>query len=247
MCVLYVALTRAKRGLYVLLPEVPKSRKEADEFSSLANWMRLAVGAEGDGLVWQAGEAGWQESVGPRVAKPRVEVPALGVGRPLRSRSTPSGEKKEAAVKVADSPTGKVFGSEVHAAFEAVGWVDEEVPVLPETDAGRLVAELLGMREVRGGFERGGKPVELFREQWIEAIQDGKWLSGVIDRLHVHDGGKRVEVIDFKTDAVGAAEELRERYAGQMEAYRRVMAQVFPGAMVECRLLSTRLRCWVEA
>ena len=52
-----------------------------------------------------------------------------------------------------------------------------------------------------------GRPVELFREQPVDAILDGKWLSGVMDRLHLHRDTAgvvtRVEVIDFKTDAPG--------------------------------------------
>ena len=48
--------------------------------------------------------------------------------------------------------------------------------------------------------------VELFHEQPVDAILDGKWLSGVIDRLHLHRDTAgvvtRVEVIDFKTDAL---------------------------------------------
>ena len=80
---------------------------------------------------------------------------------------------------------------------------------------------------------------------WIETeapSSSGRWFSGVIDRLHVHDDGKRVEVIDFKTDAVDSMEILVDRYSGQMEVYRRVMSQLYPGARVECLLLSTKLR-----
>jgi hypothetical protein len=138
------------------------------------------------------------------------------------------------------------FGTEVHAAFEGVGWLDEETPVFPRTDAGRLVGELVRVPVVRSCFERGGRQVELFREQPVEAVMDGKWLSGVVDRLHVHrdeDGAVvRAVVIDFKTDAVGRAEDLVERYRGQMDAYRRVLGLAWPGAEVECLVLSTRLR-----
>jgi ATP-dependent exoDNAse (exonuclease V) beta subunit len=148
------------------------------------------------------------------------------------------------------SPTGMAFGSAVHAAFEVVGWVDEEVPALPPGDAGKLVGELLEMAEIRGLFERGGRKVELYREQTVEAIVGGKWLSGIVDRLHViRDGAGtvvEVEVIDFKTDAVETPEQLVERYAGQMEAYREVMAKVFGGVPVRCLLLSTKQRRWVE-
>jgi ATP-dependent exoDNAse (exonuclease V) beta subunit len=80
----------------------------------------------------------------------------------------------------------------------------------------------------------------------VEAILGGKWLSGIVDRLHViRDGAgavTEVEVIDFKTDAVESAEQLVERYAGQMEAYREVMSKAFGGVPVRCLLLSTKLR-----
>jgi ATP-dependent exoDNAse (exonuclease V) beta subunit len=148
------------------------------------------------------------------------------------------------------SPTGMAFGSAVHAAFEAVGWIDEVAPVLLAGDAGTLVRELLEIPEIRPRFERGGRKVDLFREQPVEAILDGKWLSGIVDRLHViRDGAgevQEVEVIDFKTDAVERSEQLVERYAGQMAAYREVMARAFGGVPVKCWLLSTKLRKWVE-
>jgi ATP-dependent helicase/nuclease subunit A len=50
-----------------------------------------------------------------------------------------------------------------------------------------------------------------------------------------------VEVIDFKTDRVNSAEELKARYAAQMEAYRRAMEAIHPQAEVECILISTAL------
>ena len=138
------------------------------------------------------------------------------------------------------------FGSAVHAAFERVGWVDETAPALPQDDAGSLVAELLGQAALRATFERRGRNVDLFREQAIDAILDGQWLSGVIDRLHVHRDAAgtvtQVEVIDFKTDAVGQLAELGERYGGQMRAYCEVMERAFGGAVVVGVLFSTHLR-----
>jgi ATP-dependent exoDNAse (exonuclease V) beta subunit len=138
------------------------------------------------------------------------------------------------------------FGSEVHVAFEQVGWVDEATPDLPPGDAGRLVADLLEAPNLRPLFERGGQAVELFREQAVDAVLDGKWLSGVIDRLHLHRDASgvvnRVRVIDFKTDGLDDITELVARYSGQMQAYREVMEQAYPAARVECVLVSTRRR-----
>jgi ATP-dependent exoDNAse (exonuclease V) beta subunit len=105
------------------------------------------------------------------------------------------------------------------------------------------------MPAVRELFERGGRPIDLFREQPIDAIVDGKWLSGVMDRLHLHRDAAgavvRVEIIDFKTDALDEIGLLVDRYSAQMNAYRDVMARAYPNAWIDCILLSTRCRGWV--
>lgn len=241
MCVLYVALTRAKRGLYVLLPEDKKSREPG--WASPANLVRRAVGADGDGVAFSSGSSDWLREIPERSEGVVEEVVELPDAKPIRGRSTPSGAKAEASGAVSDSPTGRAFGSEVHEVFEQVGWVDEEVPVLPDREAGKLVAELLEIPEIREGFERKGAELTLHREQSVELIIDGKWMSGIVDRLVVGEGV--VEVIDFKTDAVESAEILVERYAGQMKAYRKVMEKLYPDLEVRCRMLSTRLKKWV--
>ena len=75
---------------------------------------------------------------------------------------------------------------------------------------------------------------------------DGKWLSGVVDRLHVHRDAAgtvtRVEVVDFKTDVVASPQVLLARHADQMRAYQAALALAFPGAAVSCHLVSTQLR-----
>ncbi len=244
MCVLYVALTRAKRGLYVLLPKPPKSRKDADGFASPANWIQRSVGEGEDGILWQSGDPAWMTGLERREESTKAPSPKLGAGVPRRGRSTPSGEKAGAAVS-GGSAGGRAFGNEMHAIFEQIDWVDEKAPELPRGEAGETVAAVLATPGVRERFERRGREVELFREQAVEGIIDGTWTSGVIDRLHVFDGGKRIELIDFKTDAVESGKALGQRYAGQMKAYRRLLAQVYPEAEIECWLLSTRLREWV--
>ena len=250
MCLCYVALTRAKRGLYVLLE--PPARSRDPDRPSLANWLEQALEADGSpGIVYQEGSPDWIREV--PLLPPAAAVgsqPRLGPSVPRRNRLRPSGA---AGADHADHPaarggpgTGMRFGRAVHEVFEQVGWIDEQSPTLPADDAGRLVAELLATRELREQFERRGGPVSLLREQAIDAVLDGQWLSGVIDRMHLHhdpDGAvTRVEVLDFKTDAVARPDELMERHRGQMQAYQAALAQVYPGAAIHCRLLSTHLR-----
>lgn len=251
LCTLYVALTRAKRGLYVLLEPPPKTRDE--DRASLSNWLEQALGSSGEpGIVYQSGSADWIDGVPQTEKKADAEArPTLGVGVARRDRCTPSHTPTHQA---ASGPTRKTaagmrFGSAVHAAFERVGWIDETAPDLPDDEAGHLVAGLLEISALRGTFERNGRNVDLFREQPIDALIDGRWLSGVIDRLHVHRDAAgavtRVEVIDFKTDALGELSELVTRHGSQMQAYREVMERAFPGVPVEGLLCSTHLKTTV--
>ena len=109
----------------------------------------------------------------------------------------------------------------------------------------KTMEEVISVPEIRNLLSRNDKVIALFREQRIEAVLNGDWLSGVIDRLHIHrnaDGSAtKVEIIDFKTDRVNSAEELKTRYADQMEAYRLAVEAIHPQAEVKCILISTAL------
>lgn len=242
-CMLYVALTRAKRGLYVLLDKPPQ--KPDPDKASLANWVACSLESDGVQAVPASfGRAGWSENIAlmPPEKPPVAETPP-GPAIPRRARMSPSAAKSETHTTTR-SPGGMRFGSEVHALLERVAWTDESFPDLPSTEAGQAVAKLLRNPALAALFQKRGRNVELFREQATDAIRDGCHMSGIIDRLHLHrnDAGKvtRVEIIDYKTDAVNRPEDLPERYAGQMEAYREALRIMYPLAEVECSLLSVR-------
>lgn len=239
MCLLYVALTRSKRGLYLFLDAEPKSRREKEVWRSSANLIRTTAGDD-----FQSGDPHWTADVPASVTDDVKVLPQLGEAQPLRSRSTPSAAKGEYASGEGGGSTGRRIGNEVHALFEKIGWLDAgEIPGQPLSQAGKIVEDTLKIARLHEVFENRG--AQLFREQQVELILDGKWMSGIVDRMHVYrENGviMRVEVIDFKTDAVEALE-LLARYAGQMEAYRRALAQVFEIAdeKISCQLLSTHL------
>lgn len=241
-CKLYVAMTRAKRGLYVFLDTPAASADEGK--ASLSNWLMTSLGLDGaENTVSESGDPGWAEGLGEILSSPETNPGGLGNAVRKRSRRTPSGQKAKHATS--GSAQGRRFGTAVHSAFETIGWLDEgSAPDFPP-ELRKTMEEVLSKPEIRNLFLRKGESIDFFREQRIEAMLDGEWLSGVIDRLHVHraaDGSvTRVEILDFKTDRVDSLEELSERYAGQMVAYRRAMEAIHPQAEVKCILISTAL------
>jgi ATP-dependent helicase/nuclease subunit A len=232
LCVLYVALTRAKRGLYVFLPEVPKTRKESEGWKSLTNWISQTAGPD-----FQSGDPGWFRHVPLSELKTAAATPELGPAVPRRARFRPSSSKSTEK----HSSEGLRYGSEIHEAIERVGWLDE--PSGPPLTPG--IAKILSRPEVARWLQRRGRNVELYREQPLEALVDGFWLSGTIDRLHVErdDSGKvtSLEVLDFKTDRDLPEADLIARYSRQMTAYRSALAEAYPGARIHCVLISTAL------
>ena len=237
MCLLYVALTRAKRGLYVYLPEEPETRKEKEVFATPGNLVRQATGID-----FPESNPEWAKNV-DEAEKPEVKsLPALPKGRAQRSRTSPSSKKEEEAK---GGGSGRRIGIAAHALFEKIEWLQVgKVPAQPFSRAGKIVEDALKIPEIHAVFEdRGG---ELFREQAFELIYQGKWMSGVIDRMHIfRESGAvtKVEVIDFKTDGVKSGVELVARYAGQMISYQAAVADVFGigPELVECRFVSTHL------
>ena len=242
-CMFYVALTRAKRGLYVLL-QAPAASANPDK-PSLSNWlMRSTAAHHGTGTVYQTGTPDWVAHVAMlELEKSQDDSLTPGAAIPRRGRLIPSSAKHPAHAP-AHSRGGMIFGSEVHALLERVAWVDESPPALPTSAAGKAVADLLRNPALHELFERRGRSIELFREQSAAAILEGKLLTGVIDRLHIHRNPEgavtRVEIIDFKTDAVKDPAELIARHAGQMNAYRTALQMIYPKAEVSCALLAVR-------
>ncbi|MGD7652540.1 MAG: UvrD-helicase domain-containing protein [Verrucomicrobiales bacterium] len=248
-CTLYVALTRAKRGLYVLLE--PPSKSADPESPSLANWIATSITSESTpGTAFEQGSFDWTQSMPMLDESPAANpIPGLGPAVPKRGKSTPSSSKSAATRAVGHSSGGMDYGNEVHQLLESVAWHDESPADLPESLAGSAVARLLESPQLAPVFRKNNRAVALLREQPVDAIIDGKHLTGIIDRLHLHHDANgnvtRAEIIDFKTDDVAGTDELVARYSGQMTAYRNAIARIHPDAEVSCALLSVPHACLV--
>lgn len=259
-CNFYVAMTRAKHGLFLIVPEY-KAPRDGKKTRTYASWLHEAMagqpapaattipGVPNLKVLWSRGDNTWlrPESPGTEIAIPPAITLRAPVPRPRRQ--TPSGAKLDNATKSGnarhDRRGAMAFGTAVHAAFEAIGWLDDSAPPDhpdPRVDAVR--ARCLAAPAIRALFTRPAGSVEVWREQPFDQINDGAWTSGVMDRVHIHrvDGAAaRATIIDFKTDTVEDPATLADRYGMQMHAYRDALARILalpPGA-ISCLLLST--------
>jgi len=239
-CKFYVALTRAKRGLYVYL-EPPSKSSEPDK-PSLGNWLRssLSMGRE-VGDFFEIGADSWHTAIKPRVVEKPPSIPSISAATPKRARTTPSSGKK-VVITGTGNASARRKGITIHRAFEKVGWLDDAELLEFSPEISDAMTDVLAVPEIRALLSRNGKSIRLYREQRIEAVLNDKWMSGVMDRLHVHADEALVEIIDFKTDRIVNAAELKERYATQMESYRAAVSRIYPNSEIRSVMVSTVLK-----
>lgn len=243
LAVLYVAMTRAKRAMYVIIE--PVGRSQSHNFPRL---LQETIGEE-----WSAGEEHWFEAMNSGVPAPVMEagLATVTAERSLRRPArTPSDAKAgemsgERLFALDGGGDAAIFGRAVHALLAQVEWggaqgADHRAATWPKEGAAGL--EALACVQAPELAEVWAKPAavraEVWRERAFEIVLEGAWVSGVFDRVVVGlDGAGRVcraVVYDFKTDR-GAGPDLARaaaRHQGQILLYRQVVA-VLTGLPVE--------------
>ncbi len=265
LCVLYVALTRAKEATFVIMREATRGRK-ADARDWVLGGLGIAPAraaeTEAGGpwgasvLAWERGSREFAEGLEREgEAGPVVAAPALLPAEPRRRRMRPSDAGHAAGprstVPVSAIAAATDYGTAVHKVFEQVEWLGQDLALSGLESAVADVRACLELPDVAALFQAEGLRDEALRELPIEFTDAGEWWSGVIDRLVLRrdpSGDVREAlIIDFKTDQVPDANALRERHAGQLAAYRRAVATALklPAEKIRTVLVSTRLRCVV--
>ena len=199
LCTYYVAMTRAKEAMTIILHPQPKGAATGVRMS---DYVREGIGSEaelGDRGWFCGGEEGARLQVagntkdvknstvspvtchlsptvkrGPRVAV-RKRLPSKGFvsGQSAGELFAPKGNRRAAMDR----------GTEIHAQYERLEW-----------------------------FEGAEKPegfVELWRERPFEVFADGEWISGRFDRVVFYRKGSRLQVAgntkDVKNSTVSPA------------------------------------------
>ncbi|GAA5494226.1 ATP-dependent helicase/nuclease subunit A [Rubritalea halochordaticola] len=238
-CVHYVALSRAKSGIYCLLPKRGKSSTLSRRNS---DWLRLALGEDGvrdehfsdlsGTVLYESGSWNWLDDKESILVSPqKVEVVRL---LEASQKAVPILASSHAGANIQQqlmSRGGLRVGLEVHQALESIEW--HRGGAFKWTGNRRvqqIVQACLDVEEVAKLFTANPN-IKLYREVAVEVLIDGDWVSGVIDRLHVSigNGGHPIsaQIIDFKTDASDDVGLLAERYKMQLDLYQKAVAQIF--------------------
>ncbi|MFT5905970.1 MAG: ATP-dependent helicase/nuclease subunit A [Cryomorphaceae bacterium] len=256
-CVLYVMLTRAVHGTYCLLDakkNKPKARKKNE-----ADWMRESVagsverdeslGEFSGRLLFEHGSWDWlaDKSVRENDGANDSKVIKLTESQSRQASVLAGGSKRKNFSQMMMDRGGLEYGDLVHQCFESIQWWEGELHWSGDEKISALVLECIDNPKVKPFFE-SREGLKVYREQPIESILDGVWVSGVIDRLLVEfdEEGKALNaaIMDFKTDIVGEPDELVDRYGEQLNRYKRMICKTYEltDENVYSVMLSTHLR-----
>lgn len=213
MCLLYVAITRAKQFLYLIteeLPEssttlnaarflaealVPRSAELTEHFAGLKSVLRYEAGE----LLRAREETGTHGEVAAAMVSGPAHVASVEGLRRLMMR-TPSGEEKTAAFKTARllfgprKTSASARGTLLHELFSRVEWY---APGAAEAAIAAVEAELescppeiadefiaaMAAPAISEAMSKPAGPAETWREQAFEYTDGTTWISGRMDRV----------------------------------------------------------------
>ena len=246
ICTAYVALTRAKKALYVLTNALG-ANPTAKNF---ARHLLLQFDADSASI----GNAKWYHGhkLGAVATDPVASAshpfcsPINGTPKPA-SPSAFKAQAGEGSGFVSLSQEAAELGTEVHEALAGIEWFESGTRLSENISqqAAILVRGFLEKPIAKDMFTKPEKSHNLWRERAFDVTLDGQWVSGVFDRVLVHlsEVGEPTSAIiyDFKTDH-GSPAEIEERYAGQMDIYRKAVCallRISPDC-VKCKILCVR-------
>ena len=236
----YVALTRARKAMYIIAPLV--KRDESKPFfrdviaSAVADFPRREM-ENGCEIIFEQGvepefKQKDRQSADTDENGARAEPQSWHHDKPFETleRVSPSSSGHRDFVVPAShlfsESAGEAAkkGTEIHGQYEAVEWADKQtLAALPQA--------------FHIAFMKPSPEATLWREKnyeiYREASGKGEWETGQFDRVvFTGEGGEREAVIyDFKTNALKSgesAEDFERRmcrtYASQMGAYRAALA-----------------------
>lgn len=234
LCVLYVALTRAKRGLYILVPPIPKEDATGIKPSAFLRAGLTGATEANAGFSCRArclyahGDANWHIQRVQPAEQTAAPIAPLVATAPLGRSLTQVEPSKTADTDVAvawmfDDERADVlaFGTAIHELLASVEWsetadakrmVDEWLPRAACSDSVRRhvldrFETCMTQPELRHALARPAGAVTLWREKSFELILNDRLVHGIFDRVVIHgdfESPTHAEILDFKSDRVDA-------------------------------------------
>ena len=211
LCLLYVAMTRAKRALYLICTELA----EQSEAIFLATIIKQTINNEHNKIsvnnlqaiqTYQHGDPDWaKKPISELQAETTKEIPNLVItGEHPPIIATPPLYQTDNPIPAQHyflaQPNGLVTKT-IRSCLNRIAWLDAEgteslvskvlatekifTPIFVEKEVQPLLTKLLAQEEIATIFRRQDKPTILWRGRTYELIVGNSWYSGTLDRVTI--------------------------------------------------------------
>lgn len=255
LCVLYVALTRAKKAMYVF-SEPDSEKSKTIHLSTVLN--RLLGGnpianqptAGSLPIVYEHGNAEW--FVDKKKLENKSEITLIPKNIKLISSTKkqtvpPSKRTKFHALDLMSDQKNKALtvGLCIHEIFEHIEWIDDSSdsdsiidniifskPFEKKTvrESKLKVKEVLKNIEIRKLLSKPSDTAELWCEKEFSLFINGIWEKGRFDRVVIEkdDSGNILKstIIDYKYEEINDNEIIKEKYSKQLQSYRDSLSYI---------------------
>lgn len=241
LCLLYVAMTRAAKGLYMIID----NKESSTVYSSTILRETLAGEINKENVLdsnsgqplYVKGKTNWYEATPLKEKAATAEQPVkLKIDfKDSLKRRTPSGSEPYITYGenlFTGATTGAMnLGTAVHELFEFLSWADiddydevlqkwqatVEYPTEMIQTASDMFISALNSPDVFASLSRPSPQSELWREQDFSVVLDGEWISGSFDRVVINKdaNGKVIDavIMDYKTDQAENDQEIKAKAA----------------------------------
>ena len=267
LCKLYVAMTRAKKALYMM------SDITSAETHTPVRFLKTYLGEDSEekalfedstfSVLWETGDVDWYKSLKSNTGLDTNESAirhkqAITVFQPTHQRLsdfTPSKEaKKEFQLFTNTNSKGKHFGQLVHNAFEHFDWYDKTMPIesqlAKKVDPSTLehLKVCFDEKGIQEFFQKPATPCILWKEKAFTLSENQILINGVFDRVHIFldtkNRYKTAQIIDFKTDLISedfTIAQAIEKHEKQLQSYQNALSKLLnlDRANIETYLLFT--------
>lgn len=212
LCVLYVALTRAKKAIYVFSEPEIKDTKTIHLFSIINRLLSGKTAIEHSStidtlpIIYKYGNAKWYTNVNNKKAEDRKEVVLktknIRLARPAAEKQSISPSEKTKFI-ISDFLSDRKnrildIGLCIHEIFEHIGWLDKNMDIdsfIDKVNFSRLfdeevikksklkIKEVLKNTEIKKLLSKPSETAELWREKEFSLFIDGIWERGRFDRV----------------------------------------------------------------
>ncbi len=270
LCKLYVAMTRARKALYMM------SDLSSSQSNTPVDFLKTYLSDSSEekelfpnhnfSVLWETGDVNWHNSLNKNVplnatSKNENNEPLIPSFQPTHQRLSdfiPSKESMSAHLSlIYKNASGKKFGQLVHDAFQQIDWYDSAIPfesqINKKIEASTLepLKTCFKEKNIQEFFTKPDTPCILWKEKAFTLSENQILINGIFDRVHIfldkQNHFEKAQIIDFKTDLISENFKLSqaiETHEKQLQSYQNAVSKLLnlDKAKIETYLLFTSVK-----